>query len=342
MSTVLPRKLVRVGLWAVAIVLIGNPLADSLGVKYWQPIAYESILPVYAYQRRARPADVLLLGTSRTACIDPRRVEAELRERTGRELTAFSLAQLAVNLDASWWMLRDSLATNGTPGTVVLELGPSSLNANRRFHGELEWYGSTADLLGMLPALTDRTGILSAVKGQLRGWSSLVSRVLVPPSSPPSRERLAEIDRAGGLLVSTERSLAERSPDERARMLRRETEEDRRQLWRRYAIGGRTVRALEDIVATCRERGCRVVLYDPPVHPDYLAAMPPAMRAEFARFMDAFVARHGVRFHDFNTPEASGRVRLTDADFMDYTHLSTAGAERFAGELVRSAILEQH
>ena len=340
MSTVLPRKLVRVGLWAVAIVLIGNPLADSLGVKYWQPIAYDSILPVYAYQRRARPADVLLLGTSRTACLSPRLVEKELRAQTGREESVYSLAQLAVNLDASWWMLRDSLATNGTPGTVVVELGPGSLNANRRFHGELEWYGSTTDLLRLLPDLTDRTAVLSAVKGELRGWSSLMSSVLMPPRSRRSRERLAEVDRDGGLLVSTGRSLAERGSDERARMLRRETEEDRDQLWRRYAVGGSTVKALEAIVDACRDRGCRVVLYDPPVHPDYLDAMPPAMVEDFAAFMSDFTTQHQLRFVDFNAPEAHARLGLTDADFMDYTHLSTAGAERFTGDLVRCVVLD--
>ncbi len=338
--TLLPRKLIRVGVWAVAIVLIGNPLADSLGLKYWQPIAYESILPVYAYQRRGRPADVLFLGTSKTACIPPRLVEEELRALGGRELDVYSLAQLAVNTDASWWMLRDTLATNGVPGIVVLELGPGSVNANRRFHGELEWYSSTSDLLRMIPALTDQSRVLSAVKGQLRGWSSLVSWVLVRPGSRQSQERLADIDRNGGLLVSSERSLAERSADERARMLRRETEEDRRQLWRSYIIGGPTVKALEAIIDTCRAKGCRVGLYDPPDHPDYRAAMPPGMLVEFARFIAAFGAERDLRYYDFNTPEARARLQLTDADFMDYTHLNSTGAERFSREIARSVILE--
>ena len=339
MLATLPRKLIRVGAWAVAIVVIGNPLADSLGLKYWQPIAYDSILPVYAYQQRERPVDVLFLGTSRTACLSPPDVERVLRNETGQRVTVYSLAQLAVNTAASWWLLRDTFETNGTPMVVVLELPPSSVNANRTFHGELEWYGSSRDLVRMLPSLTDRTRVLSAVKGLLRGWSSLVSSVLVPPGSRSSRRRLAAIDHDGGLQMGSESSLAERPHDERARMLGREIEESRRELWRSYAIGGPALKALESIVDACRLRGCRVVLYDPPDHPDYLAAVPPSMVAEFTRFIAAFSAQHGLRFVDFNTQEARARLRLTDADFMDYTHLSTAGAERFTPELVRSVLL---
>jgi len=339
MLTTLPRKLIRVGAWAVVIVLIGNPLADSLGLKYWQPIAYDSILPVYAYQHRGRAADVLLLGTSRTACIRPRIVEEEVFEATGRKMDAYSLAQLAVNTAASWWMFRDTMANDGVPKVVILELGPGSVNANRRFHGELEWYSSTSDLLRLLPSLTDRTRVLSAIKGQLRGWSSLASWILMRPGSRRSQERLTEIERNRGLLVSSDRSLAEDSAKQRDRMLRREIDEDRRELWQRYSIGGPTVRALEAIVESCRKEGCRVALYDPPDHPDYRAAMPPDMLAEFATYITAFTEQRGLRFVDFNTPEARERLQLTDADFMDYTHLSTAGAERFSREIARSVIL---
>ncbi len=341
MVTGLPRKLIRVGVCAAVIVAIGNPLADSLGLKYWQPIAYESILPVFAYQHRGRPADVLFLGTSRTACVRPRIVEEELRELTGLELEAYSLAQPAANIAASWWMLRDTTATNGPPRLVVLELNPTSVNANRLFSGELEWYCSTPDLLRLIPSLTDRTRVLSAVKGQLRGWSSLVSWAFLRPGSRRTSQRLAEINRDGGLVLRSERSLAEHSHEKRAQILRREIEEQRHQLLRRFAVGGPTVQALEEIIATSHEEGCRVVLIDPPVHPDYRKAIGERELALFSRFVDALVSNHGLRYHDFNTEHARAHLRLTDADFMDFTHLNSSGAERFSREIARSVILEE-
>ncbi len=338
----LPPKMIRIGICAVVILLLGNPVADFLDLKYWQPVIWDSILSVYAYQQLGSSADVLFFGSSRTGTnVRPKIIEDEYQNQTGRQIMAYSLGQQGVNAISAEWMLRDTMVKNGLPELVVLELAPSAVNTNREFYRDLEWYCSTSDMIGMAPDLFKGNRIVAASKGQLRGWSSLLSWVIQRPGSQRSQEQLAKFVEEGGFIFEPKGTVADLSAEMYAGALRWATVRGRETGWANYEIGGPPVEAVEAIIDVCRRGGSRLTLVNPPVHPDYHATFDKSGLAQFHRFIEDLEETHAVRFYDFDTPEARRFLELTDAEYKDFTHLSSEGAERCSRERARRVLLEE-
>jgi len=342
MTTTLPPKLVRTMFIAGGIILCGNPIADRLDLKFWQPIIWENCLRVFAYQQQTVPAEVVFFGSSRTeSAITPLVAEEEYRNLTGKDVTTYSLAQPGTNLVAAAWLLRDTIASTGPPRVVVLELTISSVNSNREFYFDLEWYSSISDLFSLLPHLRSPGHLRSACRGLLRGWSSLASRALISPRSEKSRQRLSRILEARGAGISTSKSLLDDTAEDREAWLDEKRQRQRTLVLKDYRIGGVPVAALERVFGLCQTPQCRVALVNPPVHVDFRNIYQQDEADIFSRFVHDLGIRRGVAYYDFGTDENLSRLGLTEADFRDFSHLNRTGSEKYSRALARQVLVPE-
>lgn len=335
----LPPKLVKTMLLSVILLLCGNPVADMLGLKYWQPIIRKPVVRVFAYQNVGVPADVVFFGSSRSqSALWPTKTEDELRSSTGTEISTFSLAQPGVNLLAAEWIFNDVISSDDPPTLVLLEVTPSSVNANREFYWDMEWYGSTSDLATVALHLRSTGRILSATRGMLRGWSSVASWILHAPSSQEAQNTIHRILENRGRGETTSHSLLDLTPERRARNLVAQRQSQRTNVLKNYSVGGVPVTALNKIIDRCERIGCRVAMYNPPVHESFLDLFHDGVSDEFGDFLSGIRERHGIHFYDFSTEESLVRLGLSDADFRDFSHLNEAGSEKFSRALARDVL----
>jgi hypothetical protein len=143
-------------LWAAAL-FAGVQLAASAAFDYaWPQIRF----PMYYEQidrldELERPADVVFLGSSRTACVvSEGDVAIELREQTGRIVQCFNAAVPAGDLIICERVLGDLLARGARPRFVVVEVCPEGLNRRNGWLGMyVAWVLRWDDLPAYLPDL---------------------------------------------------------------------------------------------------------------------------------------------------------------------------------------------
>lgn len=87
-----------------------------------------------------------------------------------------------------------------------------------------------------------------------------------------------------------------------------------------------TTEVLRRIVATCRERGVRVVFFTPPYSRPYLEGVDPQQRAALERVMAELGEEDGVEYHDFSLEPT---IADDATNFVNADHLSGQGAEAF-------------
>ena len=268
---------------------------------------------VLAAARAQTPApEVVLLGSSRFEnALDPRLVEAALRERLGAR--APSVASLAVDggdLVASERILGDLLASGVHPRLAVVELTPEWLRRpvpflNAQLVRAFDW----DDVWHWLPELAAETrGTLVRARLfpvyhyrlELLGW--WVGRP--PPYLAAPRAGLAPAKR--------------RAPDDPAAGAPR---------WARrlahYSVSERAEATLARLLASCRAAGVECVLLLPPASS--------AQRALYgARIDDAWEGALLRAADGRALAVVDHRERLPDAEFRDSSHANRAGRERYS------------
>lgn len=101
---------------------------------------------------------------------------------------------------------------------------------------------------------------------------------------------------------------------------------DLSQMLRRYRIGGPVDRALERLLARCRDRHIDAVLVGMPVTSFLRELYTPEIDAVYRDYMAWLCRQYGCRFIDW-------RDQVPDSDFKDIHHMRLPGAGRFSWRL---------
>jgi hypothetical protein len=323
------------------VIVLSDAASSWLRVGYWTASADNRALAIYVYQRQRVAADVLFLGTSKiNTAVIPAVIEDTLSESLGRPVTAFCLGQPGTSAFTSWLVLRDVVSSNGSPGVVVLELSPASLNAN---HGhiprDLSSYCSLLDLAGAAPWIDSPERLVAASEGAFRGLATctlFATRALYWDSLRPRIEKLARRHGAQfGPRQRPQKRLSDLTEEQQRQLMRDALPWGRHEYMDRYEIGGAPEAAFRSICRLTRDRGIPLVVLDPPVAERYgrRIATPDESR-ELRSYLDRAAPACSFKRVELD-PAALG---LTDADFLDLTHLNSDGAATLSRHLA-SAVL---
>lgn len=333
--------LLRIVGFLLAIVL-SDAASHWLRIGYWTPFANDRALAIHVYQLQRVPADILFLGTSKiNAAVIPAVIESELSATLGRPVTAFCLGQPGTNAFTSWQVLRDVVSSNGSPSVVVLELSPASLNAN---HGhiprDLSSYCSLVDLVEAAPWINSPERLVATTGGAFRGLTTCTlsaTRVFYWESVRPRVEALARKHGAQfGPRRRQQQRLSDLSEEQQRQAMRNALPWGRHEYMDRYEIGGAPEAAFRSICRLTRDRGIRLVVLDPPVADRYgrRIATPDESR-EFRAHLDRAAQDWSFERVELN-PASLG---LSDADFLNLTHLNWDGAATVSRHLARTVLL---
>ena len=324
------------------VLVVADAAARWLRIEYWTPFENDRALAVYVYQQQREAADVLFLGTSRiNAAVIPSIVEEELIAQLGQPHSTFVLGQPGSSTLTSWLVLRNVVASNGSPRLVVLELSPGSLNAHHRDTSHaLRSYATLHDLVWAAPRLRSWGDLVGASGGAFRGIASgtlFALRATYRDSVEPKVRAYARKQGAQYPRVQRwqHRRLADLTDAQRRTLLSGGVGWARYQYLSRYEIGGVAEAAFRAICRLARAHGFQLIVVDPPVAADYRdRATTPEERRQFRSYLDR-VARDNAALLPRLDVES---LELTDADFLNLTHLHPDGAARYSRLIARSAL----
>lgn len=323
------------------VIVLSDAASNWLRISHWTPSADDRELAIYVYQRQRVAADILFLGTSKiNAAVIPAVIESELSASLGRPVTTFCLGQPGTSAFTSWQVLRDVVSSNGSPSVVVLELSPASLNAN---HGhiprDLSSYCSLLDLAGAARWIDSRERLVAASGGAFRGLTTCAlsaTRVFYWESARPRVEELARKRGAQfGPRRRHQQRLSDLTEEQQQQLMRDALPWGRHEYMDRYEIGGAPEAAFRSICRLTRDRGIPLVVLDPPVADRYgrRIATPHELR-EFRSYLDRAAQSWSFERVELD-PAALG---LTDADFLNLTHLNWDGAATLSRHLARTVL----
>jgi hypothetical protein len=325
----MPRLLGVVG-WCAAFAVVANPVADRVGLKYWQPCVSEDMVNVYAFQAREVAAEVLFVGSSRTfAAVIPGQVERELAA-AGLDCRAYNLGQPATGMVAATIVLRDALLGYPAPRVVVLEVTPRAVDAGDRFlDRNLRNYASLEDTARALSCLQHPR---AALAGTLRGFVNFAFAAYRPPSSGACQAKIEQaLYRRGALWPDDVGPDPCDSVADWTEERRRETLIAVQELKRPpFRVGRLTRAALEEAASLARQQRFNLILVRYPEHDAYRRLVAGEPERHFGSFVRDLVARRGLRFVDLTeTPP------LPETLFMDFSHLNRCGAREVTTLLAR-------
>jgi hypothetical protein len=130
--------------------------------------------------------------------------------------------------------------------------------------------------------------------------------------------------------------LSDLSEEQQRQLMRNALPWGRHEYMDRYEIGGAPEAAFRSICRLTRDRGIRLVVLDPPVADRYgrRIATPDESR-EFRAYLD-----HAAQTCSFERVELDpAALGLTDADFLNLTHLNWDGAAMLSRHLARTVLL---
>jgi hypothetical protein len=334
--------------WVLRVVgfLLLLTLADVTGswlrISFWTPFENDPGLNVYVYQRERRAADILFLGSSKiNTAIIPAVVEGELLTELGQRFTTFCLGQPGSSTLTSWLVLKAVAGSNGDPRVVVLELSPSSLNAH---HGDipraLRYYCSLSDLVWAMPWTTSWSRLVAAPGGAIRGratgalyatrglyWSAVSSRL-----ATIARKRGAQFRQNGSW---QHKRLSDLTDDQLRSLVRDARAWGMQQYYGQFDIGGAPEAAFRSICRFTKERGIRLIVLDPPVASPYRReASTVDEMLTYRRYLDGTTSTWDLEWVDID----ADLLGLTDADFLNLTHLHPDGAEKYSRHLARTVL----
>lgn len=325
------------------VLMVADAAARWLRIGYWTPFENDRGLAVHVYQQQRHGADILFLGSSRiNTAIIPAIVEEELLATLGQPATTFVLGQPGSSALTSWLVLRNVVASNGSPRVVVLELSPGSLNAHHRDTPHaLRCYASLPDLVRTAPRLRRWDDLVGATGGAFRGLTSATLFALRGAYWDSVQSQLRAFARKQGAQYPRtqrwqHRRLADLTDDQRRTLLNGAVGWARHQYLGNYEIGGAPEAAFRAICRLARDRGFPVIVVDPPVATDYRdRATTLEEEREFRDHLDRAARDELVLLPDLDL----GSLELTDADFLNLTHLHPDGAARYSRLLAQEALL---
>ena len=331
-----PRDARRTLLVALAVLLVspipGSILIDRCPLSARDPEAFDTINRWHAH---ATAPDILILGSSRTGhSIDTAATTSLLREAVGdREPQIFNAALPAGDPIMLKFLAEHLLDHGPAPRIVMIEVNvDTSARRNVFFDSAITQLFTARDIVehfdDILHAsrktwsrlLSSRLTPFYRHRGQFRTWIAHSWDSFFRPRNPAPPVEFEGISWA----IRVQEDIAgEIRAGRRGRNLRRLGDQ-----LAGYEISGRTPAAVERVVALCRERGARVILFEPPLQSVHRALYTPDVLERFKIFTDRLVAMDHCGLADLS-------ARLPDTMFADTNHVD------FIGRAATSRIVAQ-
>jgi hypothetical protein len=335
------RTAPRAVAWGIALfaaVQLGLGLAAELYPRIRDPLYGDKLVKLQRRLPAEQTPTVVMLGSSRTGlAFHGKLAEQVLVAELGRPAMAFNYGVPASGPVTHLVYLNRLLADGVTPDVLVLEVMPSMLIDGPGAPLEKNWF--YADRLTFAEQETVIRHGFPAGDVRERWWKSvlvpaytlrfqLMSRI--SPSWLPWQLRF---DWSRGSDECGWGTTARQSIGDTGRA--RRIDQARAEYAPLLAVlypGGPAVRALEELLAVCRDRGIAVRLVLMPEGSAFHGFYGPGVNDRLVAFLNALTDRAGVpRVVDC-------RGWLPDAAFYDSHHMFAAGAEAFTDRLTREVI----
>ena len=326
----------------ICMVVLANPIALQLGIKYCLPYTEDRTLNVYVYQHDKMRPDILMLGSSKIIrATIPSVMEPILSDAMDRRVTVFCLGQAGISAYANSLVLRDVVASNGGPRLVVLEASPGALNENHEnVPRALRSYCSFHDLLAALPYLQNLDLVEAAGAGAFRGLSNFAQYGWSCCFPGQLRRRMEAIRFMKGgafrrpLPVRPWR-LSSFPPARKEKELDRIRNGVRHSFLNQFRIGGTPEAGFREMCRLAKEKNIKLIVISPPVTKAYRETVfHPEEYEQFTEFMREMIENGGIEFYDLN----DGALRLGLDDYFDYGHVNSAGAGKVSRYLARMVL----
>ena len=324
------------------LVVLANPLAQLLGIKYCLPYTEDRTLKVYVYQRDKMCPDVVMLGSSKIIrATIPSVMEPILSEAMGRRVDVFCLGQAGTSAYANFLVLRDVVASNGAPRLVVLEASPGALNENHEnVPRALRYYCSFHDLLAALPHLRNLELVEAAGAGAFRGLSNFAQYGWSCCFPGRLRRQMEAIRFMKGCAFSrplpvTPWRLSSFPQARKEKELDRIRSGVRHSFLNRFRIGGAPAAGLREMCRLAKRKNMKLIIISPPVTKAYRQTVfYPEEYQEFTDFMREMAEEGSIEFLDLN----DAPLRLGLDDYFDFGHVNSAGAGKVSRYLARMVL----
>ncbi|HEX3270344.1 MAG TPA: hypothetical protein VHR15_06820 [Ktedonobacterales bacterium] len=358
-----PRWRLRSVLVALALILVMNLGAQANRRAFdIQSDTHWGLRRVQTCESLGRAPDVLFLGSSRTVYTsNAALVDRIVQERTGQRSLSCNAGILGSTLEQDYYTFKRLVEDGFAPRLVVENLWEYNLNINANPTADAEdaaleqiqaladlgdvpslaqrsgdWWRDAPGALDfaaqkLIPLYGDRIGLLRAACGDLQAGPCGVDTTQI---TWLAIERYQQADAQGWVGV-TDQSLANLSRDEQSALLAY-MKAYYNKYNRNFAIGGRQMGYLAQMIALARAHSVEVRLAQPPLNPIFFqkAWGKPSDWATIIAYWNDFAALQGVPFYD-----QSHAPGYTDADFWDPTHLNAAGASKYSTWLAESVAL---
>lgn len=344
----------------VAVLLLALPnLLVQMHRAYFDGLSDNSwaMQRVAACESLGRPADVLYLGSSRTAFgAAPATGDAILREQFGVHTLGCNAGIFGSTIEDDYYALKRLISDGYVPKLVVETLWEWNLNINAPVRADadpgnlveaerLATLGDTAALRDhfgagprglagtaqfaakrLIPLYGDAIGVYRTVCGSSRIGPCADG---IPLGVSAGEQQLYENADRQGWVSGGSGSLAGLSPAAQKRVGDRVTQLELPD-YHQFVIGGKEPAYLANLIALAQAHHARVVLVAPPLHPIFRtnAFDAPDVLPHISAYWATFARQHGARYVDLYAS-----ADFTDGDFRDPSHLNAAGAERLTSWL---------
>ncbi len=322
----------------VAAVLIAYLMVETLGLRFLQPFTAPDMLKVRFFQKEVLDPAVVFVGNSQIHYGVMPPVIAEAAESRGASASGFNLALPGSPLDVNCILARDLLKGRQKPRVLIVGVMPLELEAGGRVEAEL--LGRYGDLDDILRAI--RRGDLpptQLVAGSFRGVENLLQAPFQSFKKPIHAYRYDHLKKGLGGWWAPEHvgEAAAVPPDTWRAMLAKlgdrlgdrpgdRLPEARVFDFRDDSPPAEHLRAFRDLA---RQRGMRLVLVQPPQHPDYGKRLyAPGTEERCWAWLARFCQTQDMTYWDLNE---CGAYR--HEDFADPVHLNARGAAKFSRRL---------
>lgn len=315
-----------------ATVIASYLIMNVLGLRFAQPVTCPDMRKLRFFQTEVRDPAVVFVGNSQMHY----GVMPPVVAGVDSTLNGFNLALPGSPLDVNLILARDLLVSRQTPGVLVLGVMPLELEAGGRSEPELlNRYGSLGDIAsgvkrGELP-------ITDLAAASFRGVENLLQAPFGRLKKPIHAYRVDHLRQGlGGWWTPADVAGAPVVPPDIWQTMLSKLPEARAFQFHDDSKPARRLRGFRDLA---EERGIRLVLVQPPQHPDYCRRLYAQGTEDRCRsWLDGFCTRERLVYWDLN------QLGLYEhADFADPVHLNARGAARFSARLAQKlADLPRH
>jgi hypothetical protein len=277
--------------------------------------------------------DVLFVGSSEVLRgIDPEVFDTEVERLTDKQVISYNAGVMGFSAVSTSAFTQTVFTEITSPSVIVYGVGPRDMNANsrKRRAQDREVVSTPMAAAYMDNSLLGRAQRLLLNNWYLYRYSSALELALSDWLGRPYKRDDVSFISQRGFWTEKGRRLDDVIPSgERSKYLN-DIEH--------FAVGGKPVKALVDMMDYCDTNGFRLVIYNMPQHV-YVYDLFSGGRAEYdayVRTIRTLADEHGTEFIDMQMVVDEGQIERDD--FCNLNHLNSHGAQRLSALLAQEMV----